>query len=312
MISTIFGKTKPINYIILLGFLFFFYWTVHFLIFKRAYTPEELLLQTVVLAVLLFSIFVVNFIVKRNQITGTNAFTILFYSACLVVFSTTITDNNAILCNFFLLLAQRRLLSMRSLKEMKLKLLDASLWIAVASFFYDWALLFIILVFIAIYFYEPKNIRNWLVPFIGVCTVGIIVYGVLILLDKTTMIREHYRFSFTLTANWITYWASSAKLTIYILLTLFAGFWAFLKLGKLGTGKLITMRLIAISFVIGLVLTLLKTSPVSFPVLITFFPAAILMTKYVEVIKKVNIKELILIAFVTLPLIVFLTESVVK
>lgn len=312
MISSIFGKTKPINYIILLGFLFTFYWILLLLVYQRAYTPEELLVQTVVLALLLFGIFVVDFIVKRNQITGTNAYTILFYVALIVLFSDVLTDNNAIMCSFFLLLAHRRLLSLRTLKDFKSKLFDTTLWTGVASLFYDWALLYLVLVFIAIYFYEPRNIRNWLVPFLGVSTVAIILVGTLILLDKVYMVTDHYTFSLNFNTNFFTYWANSTKLFIYALLTLLTGFWAFLKLGKLGTGKLITIRLVAISFVIGSLLTVLESSATSFPILISFFPASILITKYVEVIRKVRIKEILLIASVTLPLVIFIAELIIK
>lgn len=312
MISSIFGKTKPINYIIVLAFLFLFYWTVHFLMYQRSYGPEELLIQTVVLAILLFSIFVVNFIVKRNQITGTNSFAILFYTLLIVVFQSSLLDNNAILCSFFLLLAQRRLISLRSLKNIKLKILDATLWVTVASFFYDWALLYLILVFIAIYFYEPKNIRNWLIPFLGVFALWIILYSTLLLLDEVAFFKSHYSFKLSFDTDFFAYWGNSTKLIIYIIIILLTGFWAFLKVGKLGIGKIMTMRLIAISFTIGIILTLLKTSSEAFPVMVTFFSGSVLLSKYIEVVKKANIKEIALMVSVLLPFVVFLTEWIVK
>ena len=312
MISSIFGKTKPINFIIVLAFLFLFYWSVHFLMFQRSYVPEELLRHTIVLSILLFSIFVVNFIVKRNQITGTNSYAILFYALLIVVFQSSLLDNNVVLCSFFLLLAQRRLISLRSLKNVKLKILDATLWVTVASFFYDWALLYLILVFIAIYFYEPKNIRNWLIPFLGVFAVGVILYSVLLLIDEGEFFKDHYSFNLSFDTNFYAYWGNSIKLVVYIIIILLTGFWAFLKIGKLGIGRIMTMRLIAISFTIGIVLTLLKTSSETFPVMVTFFSAAILLSKYIEVIKKVNIKEIALMISIFIPFVVLLTEWIVK
>ena len=76
MISSIFGQSKPINYIIILGFLFLFYGLVSAGELAQIASVEQILLHTLVLSVLLFSIMVVNFIVKRNQISGTNDFTI--------------------------------------------------------------------------------------------------------------------------------------------------------------------------------------------------------------------------------------------
>ncbi|HMB63372.1 MAG TPA: hypothetical protein VKN36_09890 [Eudoraea sp.] len=312
MISSIFGKTKPVNYIILLTFLFLFYWLVHFLVYQMGYALQELLVQTGVLGVLLFSIFIVNFIVKRNQITGTNAFAILFYTLLMVVFHEVLMDNNAILCSFFLLLAQRRLISLKSLKNIKHKILDAALWVGVASFFYDWALLYFLLIFAAIYFYEPKSIKNWLIPFLGAFTIGIILVAILMITDMMDFLQGHYRFELSFDTGFFAYWAHGTKLGIYTFITLIAGFWAFFKIGKLGLGRIMTMRLIAISFAIGLLLTVVKGSAQAFPVIVTFFPAAVLMTKYIEVVKKANIKEIALMASIFLPFVFFVTEWIIK
>ncbi len=304
MISSIFGKTKPMNYIILLGFLFVFYWIVHFFIFQATYTPEKLFLQISVLAVLLFSIFIVNFILKRNKLTGTNSFGILFYTLLLVVFPEVVMDNGAVLSSFFLLLATRRLLSIKSLKNIKLKIFDATLWIGVASLFYDWTLLYLILVFIAIYFYEPKNIRNWLVPIAGIFTVFTISVAVLILAGNLEFLENHYAFSFDLVNVYFLSWANSAKLIVYMIVVSIAGILGFVNLGKSGLGRIITMRLVAITFFIGLGLTILKSSNTVFPVILTFFPAVIFLTNYIEVIKKPKLRELLLIVSILFPLVI--------
>ena len=115
MISGIFGKTKPINFIILQGFLFVFYWFVNFVLYKNHYGPEKLVTKFVALGILLFSVFLVDFIVKRNQITATNSFAILYFTMLIVIFPEVLLDDNSIFCNFFLLLALRRLLSLKSL-----------------------------------------------------------------------------------------------------------------------------------------------------------------------------------------------------
>jgi len=312
MISIIFGKTKPINYIIVLTFLFVFYWGVHFFLFGRIYSPAQLLEKVLVLGALLFSIFLVNFILKRNKITGSNSFSILFYALLTVVFPETLLDPNAILCSFFLLLATRRLISMRSSRETKFKIFDATIWILVSSLFYDWAILFLILVFAAIYFYEPKNIRNWLVPFAGLFAVYMIAKCILILAGNEQFLAEHYQFHFSLDVGYFSYWGHSTKLILFALVTFLTGLLAFLKLGKSGFGRVVTMRLIAFSFVIGLVVNLLKLSDNVYPVIIAFFPAVVFMTKYIESIRRARLKEILLIATLVVPFLVLLTGIAIK
>lgn len=304
MISSIFGKTKPINYIIVLVFLFVFYWFWHAMMSTMPSESEVFALKLLASAVLLLSVFVADFIVKRNKLTEPNSFAILFYAILVLVFPETLLDNDAVFCSLFLLLASRRLISIRSLKNIKLKIFDATVWVMVSSVFYDWAILYLLLVFAAIYIYEPKNIRNWMVPFAGIFTVFMIGYGILVLAGNTAYITEHYQLRFNWDSSYFSNIANSSKLILYILLIFVLSIYAFLKLGKAGLGKIVTMRLIAFSFVIGLVVKILTKSSDDYPIMITFFPAVIFLTNYVESIKKANIKELVLMASIAVPLLV--------
>ncbi|MFK7812739.1 MAG: hypothetical protein AB8B59_09610 [Maribacter sp.] len=312
MISSIFGKTKPINFIIVISFLFVAYCLAHFFLFDKSYDTYELILQLIYFSVLTFSIFLIDFIAKRNKITAPNSFAILFYTLLILVFPETLTDSDAIFCSLFLLLATRRLVSIRTLKEIKLKIFDATLWVIVASLFYEWAILYLILVFAAIYIYEPKNIRNWMVPFAGFFAVFMIVICVLVLANNTDFLINHYKFTFDFNLAYFSKWSNSTKLIIFILLTLFAVIFAALKLGKAGLGQIVTMRLVGFSFILGLILKILTSTADVYPIMVTFFPAAIFFTNYVESIKKANIKELVLIVSVCIPLLMLLTTLAIK
>jgi len=304
MISSIFRKTKPFNYVILLTFLFVFYGVVVFLLFSTPYQQNILFEQIFSLAALLFLIFLINFVVKRNKITGPNSFVILFFTLLIVLFPEVLLDNNGIFCTFFLLLAVRKLLSIKSLIKIKLKIFDASIWIAVSSFFYDWALLYMLLVFITIYLYQPKNIRNWLIPFIGFLTVALISYVVLTLLNKQDFILNHYVFSINITSDFILEWKNSLKLLLYILASLILFILTFLKLSKSGQGRINTMRLIAIFFFMGLIINLLESFNEVTPILITFFPTSVFLTIYIENMKRSKLKEAVLVLTVIIPFIV--------
>ncbi len=311
MISSIFGKTKPINFIILLGFLFLFYWCVQLYLFQRELLSEQLLVGTFISSILLFSVFVVDFIVKRNKLTGTNSYAMLFYTLLVVVFPETLIDSNTILCSFFLLLATRRLLSIKSLKNSKLKIFDATLWIMISSLFYDWAILYLVLVFAAVYIYNPKNIRNWLVVFSAVICYFLLLITILILVGRVDYFEAHYRFTVDIEAIYPPKWWSSIKLTLYVLVNILLAFAAFLTLGKSGVGKIVTMRLIVLSFIIGLAVNILVSSDSNYAILLTFFPSVIFVTNYIESIKKENLLEVVLILSIFLPLVVFISKLMI-
>lgn len=312
MISSIFGKTKPINYIIVLSFLFGFYWLVQFLVLDKVFAPQQILIQTAIVGVLIFSFFLVNFIVKRNKLTGINSFAILLYVLLMVLFPDTLGDNNAVVCSFFILLAMRRLISIRSLKNIKLKVFDATLWVLLASLCYDWALLYLFLVFTAIYIYEPKNIRNWMVPFAAVFVFFMIAYCILILSGNAAFLWEHYQFSSNFEAEYFKDVVKGSKRVIYIVLIVVVSLFSFVKLGKAGLGKIVSLRLIALSFIIGLILEVLLSGSEAHPLILTFFPAVVFLTNYIESINKPNIREIALILSVLVPFLVFLTDFFIR
>ena len=305
MISSIFEKTKPINFIIVLVFLFLFYWSVHFYLLDETFTDIEIVPSIVVLTILLFSVFVVDFVVKRNKLTGTNSFAILFFTMLFVVFPETLGDSNAIFTSFFLLLAFRRLLSIKSLKNIKFKIFDAGLWICISSIFYEWSILYLLLVFAAIYIYDPKNIRNWLVLISVAFCFFMILYGVLVLLDEASFIKNHYDFAINFDAIFPIKWWSSLKLSLYAIFNMLLAFSNFIQLGKSGKGKVIIMRLIALSFLIGLVVNFLVTSENTSAIMITFFPSVIFIVNYLESIKKRKFLEVLLLASILFPILVF-------
>jgi len=308
MISSIFEKTKPINFIIVLVFLFIFYWSVQFYLLDYTFTDIEIVPSIVVLTILLFSVFVVDFVVKRNKLTGSNSYAILFFTLLFVVFPETLRDSNAVFTSFFLLLAMRRLLSIKSLKNIKLKIFDAGLWICISSVFYEWAILYLVLVFAAIYIYDPKNIRNWLVLLSVGFSFFMILYGILVLIDETSFMKTHYDFAINYDAIFPIKWWSSLKLSLYALLNMVLAFSTFIYLGKAGMGKVIIMRLIALSFIIGLVVNFLVISDNKSAILITFFPSVVFIVNYLESIKKPKFLELILIASILVPVLVFVTK----
>ena len=312
MISTIFGKTKPINYIILLAFLAVFYGVVNFYIFEDNSGYDRLGAHLLSLIVLTFSVFAVNFVVKKNKLTETNSFVILTYTILFIVFPEVLTDHKSIFCSLFILLALWRLISLRTLINTKSKIFDATFWVLVASFFHEWALLFLLVVFASIYTYELKNIRNWLVPFVAFFTVFSLSFCTLSFLDKVQFFESHFRFQFNFEALNFLSGGQSVTLVLYVILILILSIFTFLKLGKSGLGKIISMRLVAMSFVIGLIVEFLITDSSQHPIILTFFPAAVFFTNYIEAINKPKLKEAVLITLVVLPISVLVIGMIVS
>src|SRR5690606_36426599 len=167
MLASVFNKSRPINYaligifLVLVYFLYLSkdtYWTQsYFLIAQKAG----------LFLVLTFSVFLVNFITRKNNLSRDNTYAMFLFVVFMVLFPTTLVNTNVIISNFFILLALRRLVSLQSLITPKEKIFDASFWIFLAALFHFWSIIYILLVFISIVFHVSRDYRNWLIPFIA-------------------------------------------------------------------------------------------------------------------------------------------------
>lgn len=306
MISSVFGKTKPVNYILVLSTLFVCFILVRFVQYPLAdpvsAVPEQLFLA----ACLLFSVLAVNFVVQRNQLTAPHSYAIFFFALLALLFPQTFLGGDAILANFFVLLALRRLISIKSLRDTRSKIFDGAFWILVASLFLNWTVFFLALVWAHILLYEPRSFRNWMVPFAAIAAFALIGTATTYLLGHPLYLAEHYRFEW---AGLQTYWADwglGLRMVAYLLTVFLAGFVAYLKLGKSGQTKILPMRLALLTFLVALAVVFLGSSDGQSPVLFTFFPATVFFSKFLETIRRDNLRDGILLGALGLCLLVFL------
>lgn len=294
MISSFFGKTKPINHIVLAIILFLFYFTNVFFQLGEQRINEVIALEILLFAALLLSIFIVNQIVRTEKATESNSYAMLFFLLLIITFSDEFVLQNAVFANFFLLLAFWRILSIKSIKNVKHKIFDASLLIALASLFYDWALAFMFLVFLVILVYDRKTLKNWLIPLLGLAAIFILTFTVLKLKGSLGFFKEHYQFSFGLFTTKSFFQVLNIKTLVYLILTIVVSILVFVRLRNVSGGKLLLLRIVFLIFVLGTGIILFTPADAS-PVLITFFPVTVFFTNYFEGIKKRRLQEMVLI-----------------
>lgn len=170
MIASLFRKSTPFNYTVLIVIVAIFFALFQFSASDIENDVAGLIEKVFLLGLVFSSLFILNFIVKKNGLSRDNSYAILFYFLFLIFFPHSFDDFNLCVSNFFVLLALRRLVSLQSLKAPKEKIFDASLWVFFAAMFHFWSILFIVLVFISILFHVSRDFRNWLLPFIAFLT----------------------------------------------------------------------------------------------------------------------------------------------
>ncbi|MEW4922397.1 DUF6427 family protein [Algibacter sp. 2305UL17-15] len=306
MITSIFSKSKPINFIIVFFIIGLACAVAYFKIENNAINIGNALNVGGLFVVSYFSMLVLNFISSKNNLTRTNNFEILLYGLFLLLIPYATLNLSVILSNIFLLFSLRRIISLRSQKNVKKKLFDAAFWITVASLFYVWTILFFILMPIAVRLYTDNKIRNWIIPFAGSLSVLLIAYSVCVIIDFDLM--AYVWNGFQLSFDFSSY--NTVSFLVGLTLLLSFGVWSLFfyiksineKKKALRPALYIIMLVVIISFLV-IVIVPQKTGS---EFLFMFAPLAIIITNYIEIIKERWFKEVFLATLIIVPFILLL------
>ena len=167
MLTSFFGKSKPVHFLILGAFITLAFLWNYFVDSDHSFDTGDFLLKLLLLAVTILSIILLDFIVGKNNLTRGNAYSIFFFSCFIVMLPIAFVHSDIIWANFFILLALRRIISLRNDNNSEKKILDAAIWITVASLFYFWSLLFFLPLWIAVIQKPNPTYKQTLIPIVG-------------------------------------------------------------------------------------------------------------------------------------------------
>ena len=308
MITSVFRKSTPLNLILVVILMLVFFLIYQFQDSSWTESIFSIVEKGGLFLILLGSIFIANFVAKKNGLSKDSGYTIFFYFLFLLFFPSVMGNTNLLLSNFFILLALRRLISLQSLKASKEKIFDASLWIFVASLFHFWSILFIILVFISIIVHVARDYRNWFLPFIAFIAVGIISVGVSLIFGKDILeyITKNVTFNFNI--DYFTNTYQNIAFSIYVTIALF---FVVLMFASLSSKPLLlhsSFKKIITSFFIAIVIFIISSNKSNELLIYTFAPLSIMATSYIEV-KQLQLKqELVLGVLILCSLFAFFSQ----
>lgn len=295
MITNVFSKSRPINYMLITSLLVLSYLLYQFRTSYNTITWIEISKKVFFLLILIGSLFITNFITKKNGLSKDDSFTFLLFFTFLLLFPKTLSSDTLIISNAFILLALRRLISMQSLVNVKEKIFAASLWIFAASLFNFWVILFLLLVFTSIIIHASRDYKNWIIPFIAFLTVLVLSIFFSLLINPSEI--NNYIQSITIDVNfyYITSIFQSISLLIYGVFATTAFVSMLFILPTKMSNYQSAYRKILFAFIIGITIFILSFNKDNSLLLFTFVPVSIMLTNLLESIKKYWIKESILV-----------------
>ncbi len=303
MISSFFSKSKPIHLVVISSLLFVVFLIAKTYAIKEPFTIALFFKQAGLFGVCLMSLFVLDFFVSKNNLTKKNSYKILLFGLCITVLPEVLLNTKILIANLFVLLALRRIVSLRTQKEIKKKLFDAAFWIGMATLLYFWSALFFILIFAALALHTILDIKNWMIPLVGFLTVLIIAASYMILMN---MDFENYwngliSYSFDFTP------LNSKRIIIASTLLFSYGIWASFYFLRNLKNKSKTHRpsaiIVIISSLIALVIIAIAPNKNGNEFLFLFAPLAIIMANYLETIEEKWFREGLIYGLILVPII---------
>jgi len=306
MITSIFSKSKPINFLIvfsisLLAFLisvFKFNWL--------KITGDSYVFLGFVFICCFISILLLDFIVSKNSLSQKSNYEILLFSLFLLAIPQVVYSHRIILSNFLLLLALRRIVSLRTQKETVKKLFDAGFLIGLAAIFHFWTILFFPLIFIALLFYAETEIKLWIVPFLGLLAIITVSICYSLLTKDDFFSALHINPAFSLDLN--SY--NSIQFIVVITMLLSFGIWSSVFYLKDIKKKMKTFRptfkVVFISCIIASIIVVISPNKNGSEFLFLFAPLSIIIANYIETIEEKWFKELFLFTLLIIPFILLM------
>ena len=308
MITSVFKKSTPLNFILVVISMLVFFLIYQFQDLTWTNSVGSIFKKAGFFFISLGSILIANFIAKKNGLSKDSSYTILFYFLFLLFFPSVLNNLNIIASNFFILLALRRLISLQSLKASKEKIFDASLWIFIAALFHFWSILYLVLVFISILFHVSRDYRNWILPFIAFLAVGLISAFFSITFHKNVIEFINANATTSFEMDYFTNNSQNAAFSIYLTIALFFVISMFASLSNKPMLLHTSFKKIIASFFIGIIIFLISSHKSNDLLLFTFAPLAMMATSHIE-IKQLQLKqEIVLFVIIVCSLVVFFSQ----
>jgi len=293
MITSFFKTSKPIHYIIFLIVL------ICVFVYQRIITIDyegnlsNTLKEAGYLSILLGSFFTLIFILTKNNLTHNNSYAALYFCLFIGLIPSCLETNSIIVSNFFILLSLRRIVSLKTNSNIKKKLFDASMWICLAAVFEPWAILFFALLFLGMLFYSVAKIKNIVIPFCGILTVGILLASYRLLTENVFPNFTEYLPTISFDTFSFNNTIIEAEPLLFLAVVLF-GIGSFIIKGFQNRLKTPNFLVLILAIFIGIAIVFLSSNHDQGAYLFAFAPSAIVLANFSETTKYRWLSEFVL------------------
>ena len=303
MLTSFFGKSNPINYLILTVTIVVGYFAAIFK-FHQDHLEWTSWMESVIFSlVTVFLMLLLDFIIRKNHLTKNNTYGILLFSSFLLALPIVFLTKHFLVATLFVFLALRRILSLPSEKNVEKKILDASLWISLASFFYFWNILFFVVLYIAIFQKRETSYKQLLIPIVGFVTLFTLAVCYNLMVADSFAWQTKWRLATSLDFSAYNQIDILLPITIMVVFSIWSGVSRFSNLASLKRRDRPNVIIILFALAVSFVVAFLSPEKTGGEVIFIFGPLGIITANYLETKKDFWFKEVLLWLVVLLPII---------
>jgi len=302
MIANFFQKTKPIHAIIISGLFLVYFLASIFVVDQPPFSFLLILKKVGLLLALLILFFLVRFINRKNYLSEMNAYVLLILAILFGTFPKAMEMNNQFIAHFLLLFSFRRIYSVRTFKSVNQKLFDSGFWIGVAMLFYSFSAVFLVLAFATALVHKKNSIRTILIPIVGFITPLFLAFTYFFMTDDIESFYQKLIFVYSFDFDKYLELLILIPITVLGVLTIISFGIVSIKSASLSNDFKQSWLLIIIHLLCGIYLVLMAPSKNGSEIVFLFFPMAIMITNYLQLLRRNIFKEVVVYALLIVSL----------
>jgi hypothetical protein len=305
MIANFFSKTKPATIFSIAALLFVYYFTATFLLHFEELSIQFLIKRIGFFILLGVFLMIVNFIVKKNKLTKDNLYALLLIVFLLGTYPEAMFSYRIVLTNMVLIFGFRKIYSLRSGLDTKLKLFDACFWIGIATLLYSWSIFYLLLVYVGMIIHQKLTVKNLFIPIVGFVAPILIYFTYCLYFEDAAFFYN--KFNYEINLDFSSY--RLLNLLIPVIFLSMVLLWSLLKV----TPKVLSVRnnfkfswdVLINHLLISAVIVLLAPTKNGSELFFLILPSAVIISNLVHLTKSKIFRNLILYGFLMISVFVY-------
>lgn len=294
MLANFLSKTRPINYVLILTLLFLSFCIHHIAAYFINFNLTNLFTFLANLVALFFMVLLINFVIRKNTLTKDNSNALFFVVLFFIMFPLSMKWSIIFISNLFLLIALRRIYSLKNNTRITVKLFDAGFWLGIAVLFFNTTLFFWIILLVGMIVYEKLNFQNILASILGLFTPVFLFYVYCLITDSMDLFVQLYDFNFSL--HFSTYGNASMLIALTVLFS--SILWSTLsvtaRINKVNKKHRATWFLMVFNMLVAFFIIVVNKEKTSSEFIFIFFPASVILGNYIQKEKDRWFKNLVI------------------